>query len=213
VRALLQRYAERIDAATLRERALIFAAAALVLIAMVNMLVLDPLWARETILTQRVAQLQGELKTVQGQQQAIVRGGNPDDAAQKRLAELTRRMKEINSAVTKEQSRFTPPDRVRHVLAEMLERNRRLELVDLKTLPATTLERAGGPAGRRVYEHGVEITVGGSFFDLQNYLVQLEHQPLQIYWGRAELAAAGYPKCTLKLTVFTLSFDKDWLIV
>ena len=41
----------------------------------------------------------------------------------------------------------------------------------------------------------------------------LERLPTQIYWGRAELAVTDYPSSTLKLTVYTVSLDRAWLIV
>ena len=43
--------------------------------------------------------------------------------------------------------------------------------------------------------------------------VTLEGLPTQLYWGRAELVADVYPVLTLKLTVYTVSFDQAWLIV
>jgi MSHA biogenesis protein MshJ len=49
--------------------------------------------------------------------------------------------------------------------------------------------------------------------DLYEYLRTLEHLPTQLYWGRAELASGEYPASTLKLTLYTVSFDRAWLIV
>jgi MSHA biogenesis protein MshJ len=45
-------------------------------------------------------------------------------------------------------------------------------------------------------------------------LRKLEKQlPTQLYWGRADLAVAEYPSVTLKLTIYTVSFDRAWLVV
>jgi hypothetical protein len=35
----------------------------------------------------------------------------------------------------------------------------------------------------------------------------------QLYWGKVEMSVSAYPVTTLKLTVYTLSFDKAWLVV
>jgi len=99
------------------------------------------------------------------------------------------------------------------VLEEMLERNKRLRLVDLKTLPITDLAATQGPAGRRIFRHGVELTLDGGYLDLHAYLQALERLSTQLYWGKLEMSVAAYPVATLKLTVYTLSFNQAWLVV
>jgi len=64
-----------------------------------------------------------------------------------------------------------------------------------------------------VFRHGVELTLAGSYLDLYAYLSALEGLQTQLYWGRAEMSVAEYPVATLKLTVYTLSFDQAWLVV
>jgi MSHA biogenesis protein MshJ len=64
-----------------------------------------------------------------------------------------------------------------------------------------------------VFRHGVELTLAGSYLDLHAYLSALEGLSTQLYWGRAEMSVAEYPVATLKLTVYTLSFDQAWLVV
>jgi len=40
---------------------------------------------------------------------------------------------------------------------------------------------------------------------------RLEKLPWRMFWSRATLAAAEYPRVTLKVTIYTLSLDKAWL--
>jgi MSHA biogenesis protein MshJ len=71
----------------------------------------------------------------------------------------------------------------------------------------------GGANVSGLYRHGIELTVSGSYVDLYDYLRSLESSPTQLYWGRADLAVTEYPSNTLKLTVYTVSLDRTWLIV
>ena len=216
MRALIKRTAERIDAATLRERALIFAAAALLLVLVVNAALIDPLRTRQKRLAAENAQFQEEMRTVQGELRRLAQREpgevDPDGAARQRASALRAEIAALNARISEEQRRFTPPDRMRGLLDEMLERNKRLQLVELKTLSASPISEGLAP-GSRVFRHGVELTISGSYADLYEYLSALERLPTRIYWGRAELSAAEYPATTLKLTVYTVSFDKAWLIV
>jgi MSHA biogenesis protein MshJ len=215
VNAVLKRYVERIDNASLRERALLFGAAALVLVFIVNYALIEPLRAKQRRLVAETAQRERELRTVQAevQRQALSRAADPDAQNRRRATELRAELASLEAGILAEQRRFTSPQRMREVLEEMLERDKRLRLVDLKTLPITDLAGTQGEAGRRIFRHGVELTLSGSYLDLHAYLAALERMSTQLYWGQAEMSVSAYPVTTLKLTVYTLSFDKAWLVV
>jgi MSHA biogenesis protein MshJ len=217
LKAFLRRYADRIDNATLRERALIFLGLALVLVFFLNAILIDPLRTRQKALAAESEKLRQELISLQAGLQSMLKGGSQDiDSANRaRQAAAREALARANSRIAQEQRRFTPSDRMREVLAEMLERNKRLALVDLKTLPVAPLATAPATPGVNpgLFRHGIELTVSGSYADLYEYLKVLEHLPTQLYWGNAELAVAEYPSVTLKLTLYTVSFDRAWLIV
>ena len=214
MKALLKRYAERIDAATLRERVMIFLACTLVLVFLANAALLEPLRAQQKRAAAETAQIQQELQTIQTQLAGLVQSAakDPDAANRGKLAALREQLTQLGARVVQEQRRFTPPERMRRVLEEMLRRNKGLALLDLKTLPATTVN-APGATGSGVYRHGIEFTVAGNYLQLYEYLRTLEQLPTQLYWARAELSAVEHPVLTLKLTAYTVSFDPAWLIV
>jgi MSHA biogenesis protein MshJ len=215
VRALLKRYAERIDNATLRERALLFAAVALVLVFTANALLIEPLRGKQRRLAAEITRHEGELRTVQAQVQRLAgaRAADPEVRERKRAADLKAEVAALDARIGQEQRRFTTPQRMREVLEEMLERDRRLRLVDLKTLPVTELAASQGRVERRMFLHGLELTLAGSYLDLHAYLYALERMSTQLYWGKVEMQVTAYPVATLKLTVYTLSFDRAWLVV
>lgn len=212
--AALKRYVERIDSASLRERALLFAAAALILLFVANAVLLKPLRDTQRRLGAELAQREGELRTVQAELQRLARtrAADPDARNRARVAELRTELAALDAKIAAEQRRFTSPQRMRAVLEEMLGRSQRLRLLDLKTLAITDLS-SRGQAGRRVFRHGVELTLSGGYLDLHAYLKALEGLSTQLYWGRADLSVTEYPVATLKLTVYTLSFDQAWLVV
>ncbi len=215
MKALLRRYSERIDALTLRERGLIFIAVALVLIAVVYLGFLAPLLEKDKRLSREVALRQSELATLQTQLQAMARTSDmrPDEANRAKLEDLKRQLVQLDGQIGEAASRFTSPRHMRDVLQEMLARNPRLQLVDLKTLPVDLFGNSGARGPRPIYRHALELTVSGAYLDLYAYLRQLEGLPTRLYWRKADLAAGDYPKVVLKLTVYTLSFDRSWMNV
>ena len=213
--ALLRRYAERIDALTLRERVLIFIAAALVLIAFAYLGFISPLMEKDKRLGLEVARRQTELAMLQAQLQAMARSGEmrPDEANHARLAGLQRQLAQLDEQIGDAASRFTSPQRMRDVLQEILARSPRLQLVDLKTLPVDLFAHSDARGPRPIYRHAFELTVSGAYLDLYAYLRQLEGLPTRLYWRKADLVAVDYPKAVLRLTVYTLSFDPSWMSV
>ena len=221
MKALIKRYAERIDAATLRERAMIFAACTLVLAFVANAAFLEPLRAQQRRALAETTQIQQELDAIRTKTVTMVQTAerDPDAANRARLATLREQLAQMSARVAQEQRRFTPPEQMRSVLEGMLRGHRGLALVDLRTLQAMPVGVARGAVAQGaapasgVFRHGIEFTVSGDYEQIYEYLRQLERMPTQLYWGRAELKVVEHPVLTLKLTAYTVSFDPAWLIV
>jgi MSHA biogenesis protein MshJ len=225
----------KIDALSLRERTIIFTLASLVLVTITNMLLLDPLFARQKALSVSLKADQAKIAAIRQQIQDMVasRANDPDAANRKRLQQLTEQSSHAQASLQEIQKSLVSPDKMAGLLEDILRRNGNLRLVSLKTLPPTSVngtgEEAGadlktavqpaqnnkapasGPSAGLVYRHGVEITVQGSYLDMVDYVTALESMPSQVFWGKAVLNADDHAKATLSLTLFTLSLDKRWL--
>lgn len=228
MKKLWLRAAERIDAASLRERVIMFAAAALVVAAFAETVFLQPEFAGQRRIAGELAQRQAELRGVQEQIGKLVqaREADPDKEVRGRIAQLRTRIEQAEGRIAVEQARFTAPDQMKRVVEELLSRNRRIKLVDMKTLQAVPIadsreqeSRSGSPAKpaaaaeRQVFRHAMEITVAGSYLDVLAYVSQLERLPTQLYWASIDLSVSDYPILTAKLKVYTLSLDKAWMSV
>ena len=79
-------------------------------------------------------------------------------------------------------------------------------------MTSLTATAAPAPGGLAIYRHGIEIAVSGSYLKMLTYVGQLERLPAKIMWGNMELQSA-YPVVTLKITFYTLSPEKTWLLI
>jgi MSHA biogenesis protein MshJ len=236
MKRLWKQYSDRIDAATLRERAMIFAAAVVVIVALMNSLLIEPQLMKQRQLSREISQRQESIRALQEQLEKLagVRRADPDQTDRRRLDDARKRLAEIDVKLMEEQRRFAPPEQIGPILEEMLSRNSRLTLVDMRTLPVATIGVGSGkpatkPAAEKppvdkpaaakpsaqgqIYRHGVELTVSGTYLDLLAYLKSLEKLPSQMYWGKLDLSVAAHPQITLKLSVYTLSLDPAWMRV
>jgi len=216
----------KFDVMTLRERVMVLTSLIVITVAIFNFLVLDPLSVRKRQLTRELATARTGIAAAENARK--LQGGDPDavkrayrDALRKQIAEIDENMKAL-------QKTLVPPEQMAKLLEGMLSRDRGLQLIGLRKLPARRFEAPGAPkagkadAGtakaaaqpeRGIYQHSFELTVQGSYSDLASYLARLEKLPWQMFWGKVSVDAEHYPKIVLTLTVHTLSLNKAWLIV
>lgn len=241
MKAYWEKIASRIDALSLRERAMAFGIAALVLVSMVNSFLVDPQFSQQKKLAQKVNEDQQQIAAMQAEirQRAMSYDVDPDASTRLRLQQLLQQSEKMKNALTGMQNGLVPPDRMSMLLEDLLKRDGRLRLKSLKTLSVSPLNEpleavtapGSAPATRpaqkdradkadktdqarptgAVYKHGVEIVVVGSYADITRYLDQLERMPWQLFWAKARLNVDAYPDSSLTLTLFTLSLDKKWL--
>lgn len=230
-----QKAALKIDALTLRERVIVFALAAVVIVVAVNLLFLDRQFARQKQLSSQIQSDQLKIDQMRAEMQLTVSNRqDPDAASRERLKVVRQEAGRMQQALLNMQKGLVSPDKMTSLLEDILKRDGKLRLISLKTLPVTSLTEpsankapgaAAGPASNppaksqnpdvsasgTVYTHGVEIVVQGSYAQMLEYMKALESLPWQLFWGRAKLEVNDYPTATMSLTLYSLSLDRKWL--
>jgi len=212
----------KVDGMSLRERALIFAAAAFAVVSLINTFFLDPLLAQQKQLSSQVVQQQERMKETQAQLSALLQAKQADAHApqRERIIQLRAQIAEGDAYLKATQDKLVPPEKMAALLEQVLAKNNRLQLVALNTLPVSLFIEPAADAvakavvqEKQIFKHGVQMTVRGSYADLMQYLTALEKMPTQMFWGMAKMSVVQYPNAELTLTLYTLSLDKTWLQV
>jgi MSHA biogenesis protein MshJ len=236
--ARVEKWAARFDALALRERVLVFAAAALVFGFLAYKLVLEPQLVNSQRQTQVIADQGVQLSALQTQIKAleIARGVDLDAANRERLQKAQEQLSQLEVELGAAQKGLVSAELMPSLLQDVLHQYHGLQLVELRALPVKSLidrpapkdDKTPKPPGnavvsapdaktagseRNLYQHGFELTVRGSYPDFVQYLAQLEKLPMRMYWGKVTLNADDYPHVTLTATIYTLSLDKAWLAV
>jgi len=144
-----QKLVTRIDAMTLRERCMVFAVVALVLLTLVNSLLLDPLFAKQKKLSAQISQDENQIEGIGAEismklaQLAV----DPDEPSRRRIAQLKLQVQDKQQQLSAMQKGLISPDKMVTVLEQILQRNGRLRLRSLTTLPTTNLLDTAEAAG------------------------------------------------------------------
>lgn len=199
---MIKRYwqpvAARIDEMTLRQRAMLFATLSLAVIALAHVAFIEPLLVRQKALIEAAKRNQSQLGAVRAQIEDLVKNqqSDPEQAA---LRALEQRVAEAERSLAAKKDSFAAATRLPGLLKDLLGRGRPVRLETLRVLPGTQVE------GSQLYRHGVEMTLTGGYFDLLQYLAELEKLPARFLWGSGELQTQEYPEVRLTLQVYTLN--------
>jgi MSHA biogenesis protein MshJ len=227
VNRLWREYTAKFERLSLRERVMVFAAAALVLFYLIYAAAIEPPRERMQQLASQMQSQREETAALNAQREKLAATGAPEAGIAARRDALARRIEESDEALRALNKSLVPAQRMNFLLQEMLHADPGLQLVSLRTIPAVPLlpdapKPAPAPAGSQpkrafsegnVYKHGVEITLRGGYEQLYNYLARLERAELRMFWSRARLNVEDHPRLIMTLTIYTLSLDKAWLEV
>lgn len=210
----------KIDDMSLRERVLIFLAAAFMVIALVDLMLLEPLFAKKKVLAAQVIQRQEKLKELQALTESLqqAKRNEAHSPLLVRSAQLKQQLQEQGNYLQSHRDHLVEPDKMADLLEQVLNKNGKLQLLALKTMPVGLLiekprSMIGNNIQKQIYKHGVQITVRGGYLDLLRYITALEKLPVQMFWGEMSLTVDQYPDSVLVLTLYTLSLDETWLTV
>jgi MSHA biogenesis protein MshJ len=194
--------AARIDELTLRQRGMLFATLSLLVIAVAHVLVVEPVLVQQKRLIDRVNRDQSQLSAVRGQIESVLKDQESGrrDPGLAALRELEARVAEGEKRLDERNQGFIAPTRLPALLRDLLGPDQGLRIESLRVVPGTPVEGSPG-----FYRHGVELILKGSYFELVQYLAQLERLPARLVWGRTELQVGEYPEVRLTAQVRTVS--------
>lgn len=238
LRQQARQLAARVDALSVRERAMVFAAACAVLVFAGNAFFLAPQRALQDGLRAQIVQQRTTLAGIEGEIGARVQAfqADPDAPARARLASLRQETAQLGNELLAIEHGLVPPERMSPLVDGILRAHGRLKLVSMRTLPVEPVAGPGGtaaatpatsapapaadapqagagakPSAPLLYRHGVEVTVRGNYLDMVDYMNALEALPTRMFWSRARLDVDAYPDARLTLTLHTLSLDRQWM--
>lgn len=223
-------YAARFDALARRERSMVAGAVLFGLAMLGYTFLVEPQLARYDTQTKNLAKMTTDLQISEAQLIGIqVQLKDPDAANRNALKQTRQELEALDSKLRLVENSLVPPEKMQIFLESLLSKNRTLELLSFNTLPPTPLierieekkidgkaDAAPVPASfapPNIYKHGIEIKIAGSYNDLLMYLAEIERMPQRIIWNRNKLSTELYPRNEMTLTLYTLSLDKQWLVV
>ncbi|MDH3547503.1 MAG: type II secretion system protein M, partial [Gammaproteobacteria bacterium] len=164
VRTRLAPLQDKVDALTLRERLLVLITALVLIVALWQSLLMQPLAKRATQTRAELTELEERITVANRSledQVLQLAGGSGEQRS--RVASLRKRIDEINATLGNHASELIDPAEMARVLESVLKEQSRLTLVRIRNSDPELLSASEDASEVTFYRHGLEIEVEGSY--------------------------------------------------
>jgi MSHA biogenesis protein MshJ len=169
VKEQLTRLATRIDALTLRERVLLFAAVAAGYVFLMHFFGLGPMFAQQERLRTRIVQQQNHLEGIDNEirDKVLAAQVDPDAPTRARIAEVRGQLDGLATSLRAMQNGLVPPERMAPLVEAILRANGRLQMVSMRTLPVEPVMGTAAAAGDAAPAPGAMVQLAANLASLQ----------------------------------------------
>ncbi|MGJ8691096.1 MAG: hypothetical protein ACSHW0_01295 [Thalassotalea sp.] len=158
---------------------------------------------------------------------------DPNKALEIKISQLENRLASVDQQLLTLTQDLVDPIQMRQALIQLLKVQKGVSLTAFNVLPAQPLLFSGAntdevsdvdtltvPTAKAktpekislgLYRHSIQITLTGKYFQLRDYLQQLEDLPWQFFWHDFHYQLIEYPKSELKIEIYSLSTNQEFI--
>jgi MSHA biogenesis protein MshJ len=210
------------DQRPLRERIMLLACVAVVVLYLAYLLMLQPLDGKSRAARQEIDALQLKQKEIAAQKMIVesYKNADPDRQNRRQLEVLERESEKLHTELQTGINSLVAPNHMPHLLKELLARQEQLELLLLQNQQPERIilsnalqgdEQEGNAVQPVLYRHVLHMKFRGNYMALLHYLRELENLPRTMMWEEVNIATDVYPQATVELKVYTLSLVEGWI--
>jgi len=187
----------RINALSLRERVMLFASVAFVMVALADTLVWSPAAAKRKSLVAEQATAAKELDTLRQRLADASATSQPDSPRGQMLARIAQSRAElqaVDSQITANLGDGKQLANLPDLMDQVLRRHERLTLTHLRTTDERPADKAADKSTETALRwQAVDLGVSGGYLDLVQYLADLEHALPELRWGPMQINTKQMP--------------------
>jgi MSHA biogenesis protein MshJ len=223
---------QKVDQLNQRERILIFAVAAAVVVFVLQALLIDPLLQEQALKAREAKSLQSEAQSL-GNEIIILTAeleAGVNRGKQKRREQLLIQRTTLDQRIEESVVAMIPPQMMTEVLEQVLAQDGGLKLLALENLPVASIieQDADNPTQgsstsqvesvdvieedkQGLYKHRFVLTLRGNYLATVRYFEKLNELPWRFHWDSLNYEVTDYPNATITLQVHTVSRSEDWI--
>lgn len=208
----------KFEALQLRERALLVGALIAVVYLLWDFIFLQPLGEATQVAAAKEQNAQQNIAIAQAELSVVKSLGAKDPHAQLKseLQELQEKLALLDTDLQSLSAGLVPAEQLPKILHQVLSSTSKMQLLSVVTLPVetinleadTTAEASAPTQQARLFKHGVQVKLQGSYSHTYEFLQALESNSWQFYWEALAFEVMEHPQALVTLRIFTLASDR-----
>lgn len=229
--------ADRFDGLVVRERLLLFGSCVAGVYLLFDTLLMMPASKEATRLSEEIAAIDSKIERISSEKQVFERVAqrDPDAALKREQLKLQGKLLQLENDLEALSLRLVASENLPDILKAISENAKSVKIQSLKTHPPEMIDIGGrkveiasmaratqnyvknepnsdqAPPSERVYRHAISLRIEGRYFEVVDYLKELEGLKWRFYWEGLDYMVAQYPMATVDIELYTLSTDEGML--
>ncbi|WP_114326195.1 hypothetical protein [Candidatus Colwellia aromaticivorans] len=219
---------------TIREQYLILLTGLVAVFFIIFYFFIDDKMASNTSASKKIVQLSSSnqsLKISMLELQAALQR-DPNEDTRNKIIQYEAKLAKIDTKLLTLTSDLMSPIQMRYALLDLLKLEKGVSLLSFELLGAKPLLSNPAPnseldstsktsaasidsndnsVGVNLYRHGIKIKLSGRYFDLRDYLTQLEKLPWKFFWQDFNFKLTEYPNSELEIEMYSLGTNKEFV--
>jgi MSHA biogenesis protein MshJ len=151
---------------------------------------------------------------------------DPNKVTIKQIAQFETKLAKIDSQLVLLTTDLISPSEMREALLKLLELEPGVSLLSFELMGAkpllnfsegqsestvTSTAPTVEQLGLNLYKHGIKIKLSGRYFQLRNYLQQLEQLTWKFFWQGFQFEVKEYPQSEVEIIIYSLGLNKEFI--
>lgn len=233
-----QEYSDKFNNISSREQYLIILTGLVAVIFITFSLFIDKSLIETSELEEKTTRLMSENKTSRSSiamfEDALQK--DPNEALNKQVLAYENKLKAVDDKLLLLTSELINPIQMRFALLELLQVQKGVSLQSFQLLGAQALmennddvptenkeqnennapslntnNKTDSASDVTLYQHGIRLTLTGKYFQLRDYLTQLEAMSWKFFWKDFTYTLKEYPLGELQIEMYSLSTNKEFI--
>lgn len=216
-----QQISEKVDALSIRERALVCVTSLVMMYSVWDAFFYTMVFGSNEEIIKSASQLKGQIESLKSQLGSLseVISSDPYHDLKDKASIIKRESAHFEQQIKVLTKQLIPPQKMSQLLSNILAEDQAVTLLRLENVPEEPLFKESNKNANeahsidrfQVYKHGLIIEFSGTYFNIKDFIQQLEKLPWKLIWDDLDYQVESYPTAKVTLTVYTLSLNEGWI--
>jgi MSHA biogenesis protein MshJ len=226
-----QEYCDKYLTITSREQYMVLFAGLIAIVFIMHSFFIDDNAIKITKLKTQIAKMTTGNRTTKNLINILEEGlsQDPNAALNKQIAQYKNKLKEVDENLLKLTSDLIDPIQMRYALLQLLKTQKGVALQSFQVVAAqpitmykattkTTSQKSDSERNVEqaqqelvLYRHAIRIKLSGRYFQLRDYLTQLEGLSWKFFWQEFNYQLKEYPVSELEIEMYSLSTKREFI--